>query len=182
MTIDRSGDAAPTKRIAIVVMGVSGVGKSAVGERLAVRLGVPFIEGDALHPPNNIEKMVSGAPLDDADRWPWLDAIAHAVNDWPADTLVVTCSALKRAYRRRLSDAASRPLVFLFLDASRETLVHRLAARHGHFMPPGLLDSQLATLERPAVDENAIRISVDPPLETVVDHAASALAKVVQLR
>jgi gluconokinase len=167
---------------AIVVMGVAGAGKTSVGERLAGRLGVPFIEGDAFHPRSNVEKMASGVPLDDADRWPWLDTIGAAIKDSPAEFLVVACSALKRSYRARLAVAAGRPLVFVFLDASRETLARRLAARCKHFMPPGLLDSQLATLERPGPDESAIRVSVEPPLGTVVDNAVAALARVIQPR
>jgi gluconokinase len=163
-------------------MGVTGAGKTAVGERLADRLGIPFIEGDAFHPRCNIEKMSSGVPLDDADRWPWLDALGATIREGPAKTLVVTCSALKRAYRERLAAAARRPLLFVFLDASRETLARRLAARRGHFMPPGLLDSQLATLERPVSDETAICVSVEPPLDAVVDNAVAALAGVIRPR
>jgi len=166
----------PVKNLAIVVMGVSGVGKTSVGERLATRLGVPFLEGDDFHPRRNVEKMSSGVPLDDTDRWPWLDAIGAAIKGTPAKSLVVTCSALKRAYRQRLAAAAGRPLLFLFLDASPQTLAARLAARHGHFMPPGLLDSQFATLEKPTPDESAIRVSVEPPLDTVVNDALAALA------
>jgi gluconokinase len=167
---------------AIVVMGVAGVGKTSVGERLAVRLGVPLLEGDDFHPRRNVEKMSLGVALNDADRWPWLDAIGAAIKNAPANSLVVTCSALKRAYRERLVAAAGRPLVFLFLDASRETLAARLAARRGHFMPPGLLDSQLATLERPTPNETPIRISVEPPLDAVVDDALAGLAGVIRPR
>jgi gluconokinase len=163
-------------------MGVAGAGKTAVGERLAARLGVPLIEGDDFHPRRNVDKMSSGVPLDDTDRRPWLDAIGAAIKDAPAQSLVVTCSALKRAYRERLAKAAGRPLVFLWLDGSRETLAARLAARRGHFMPPGLLDSQIATIERPSPDENAVRISVEPPLDTVVEDALAALAGVVRPR
>lgn len=155
-------------------MGVAGTGKTTVGQRLAQHLGVPFLEGDDFHPRRNVEKMSSGVPLDDADRWPWLDAIGAAIKD-AAEPPVVACSALKRIYRGRLAATAGRPLVFVFLDGSRETLAGRLAARHGHFMPPGLLDSQLATLEKPAPDEAAIRISVEPPLDAVVDNAVAAL-------
>jgi gluconokinase len=163
-------------------MGVTGVGKTSVGELLADRLGVPFIEGDAFHPRNNIEKMSSGVPLDDADRWPWLDAIGAAIKDSSARFPVVACSALKRSYRARLAAAAGRLLLFVFLDASRETLARRLADRHDHFMPSGLLDSQLAALERPSADENAIRVSVEPPLAVVVDNAVAALAGVIRSR
>lgn len=156
-------------------MGVAGAGKTAVGERLARRLGVLFLEGDDFHPRRNVDKMASGVPLDDTDRRPWLDAIGAAIKHAPAQSLVVACSALRRAYRERLSKAAGRPLVFLFLDGSRETLAARLAARRGHFMPPGLLDSQLTTLELPSPDENAVRISVEPPLDAVVEDALAAL-------
>lgn len=172
----------PAKDPTIVVMGVTGVGKTSVGERLAARLGVPFLEGDDFHPRRNVEKMSSGVALDDADRRPWLDAIGAAIKNAPAKSLVVTCSALKRAYRQRLAAAAGRPLLFLFLDASPETLAERLAARHGHFMPPGLLDSQLAALEKPTLDESAIRVSVEPPLDTVVDNALAALAEIGPLQ
>lgn len=172
--------AAPAELPAIVVMGVSGVGKTSVGERLAARLGVPFIEGDTLHPRSNVEKMSAGVPLTDDDRWPWLDAIGAAIERASAGMVVVTCSALKRSYRRRLAATAGRPLVFLFLDASRETLAARLAARYGHFMPAALLDSQFAALEPPAADETAIRISVEPSLDAVVDNALSALAPTVR--
>ncbi len=165
---------APPPTPAIVVMGVAGTGKTAVGERLARRLGVPFLEGDDFHPRHNVEKMSSGIPLDDDDRWPWLDAIGTAIRDSDKPP-VVSCSALKRIYRERLAATAGRPLVFLFLDASRKTLAGRLAARRGHFMPPELLDRQLATLEKPAPDEAAIRISVEPPLDVVVDDAVATL-------
>jgi len=163
-------------------MGVAGAGKTSVGERLAGRLGVPFIEGDAFHPRSNVEKMASGVPLDDADRWPWLDAIGAAIKDSPAEFLVVACSALKRSYRERLAATAGRPLLFGFLDASRKTLARRLAARCEHFMSPRLLDSQLATLERPGPDENAIRVSAEPSLDIVVDNALAVLARVIQPR
>lgn len=171
---------APAPTPAIVVMGVSGTGKTVVGQRIARRLGVPFLEGDDFHPRRNVEKMSSGLPLDDADRLPWLDAIGAAIKGAATKSLVVTCSALKRAYRERLATAAGRPLVFLFLDGSRETVARRIAARRGHFMPPGLLDSQLATLEKPAPDENAIRISVEPPLDAVVNGAMTVLDRVLR--
>jgi gluconokinase len=167
---------------AVILMGVSGSGKTAVGERLAERLRVPFFEGDDFHPKANVEKMSSGVPLDDDDRWPWLDAIAAAIKKSTEPVLIVSCSALKRAYRERLSAGTGRSLVFVFLDASRETLAARLEGRHHHFMPAALLDSQLRTLEGPAPGENAIRVSVEPPLDEVVDSVASALAEVASRR
>ena len=160
---------------AIIVMGVSGSGKTVVGEALAEKLGLPLLEGDAFHPAANVEKMSSGVPLTDADRWPWLDAIGKAIHDAPGP-VIVACSGLKRVYRERLEASAGRPVLFLFLDASKETLAARLGNRKGHFMPASLLDSQLATLEPPSPDEPAIRISVEPPVDQVVEAALAALA------
>jgi gluconokinase len=160
---------------AIIVMGVSGSGKTVVGEALAEQLGLPLLEGDTFHPPANVKKMSSGVPLTDADRWPWLDAIGKAIRDAPGP-VIVACSALKRVYRERLEAAAGRPVLFLFLDASKETLAARIGNRKGHFMPASLLDSQLATLEPPGPDEPIIRISVEPPVKEVVEASLAALA------
>jgi gluconokinase len=165
---------------AVVLMGVSGSGKTAVGERLAASLGAPFLEGDDFHPQANVDKMSSGVPLDDNDRWPWLDAIAAAVKTSAEPILIVSCSALKQSYRERLVAAAGRPLVFVFLEASRETLAARLKSRRDHFMPASLLDSQLRTLEGPVAGENAIRVSVEPPLDEVVANVVAALAEVTR--
>jgi gluconokinase len=139
----------------IVVMGVSGTGKSTIGRALAETLDLPFIEGDDLHPPANVAKMADGIPLTDADRAPWLDRIAARL-DQPA---VVTCSALKRSYRDRLR-AAAPDLVLVYLHGTPELLATRMAQRDGHFMPTSLLESQLATLEEPAADEDAIPVDV----------------------
>jgi gluconokinase len=167
---------APSPAPAIVVMGVSGSGKTTVGEALAAYLGVPLLEGDQFHPKANIDKMSSGTPLTDDDRWPWLDAIAGAMRDAP-DGVIVTCSSLRRVYRERLRAAAGRPVIFVFLSGSRETLAARLAARKGHFMPASLLDSQLATLEPPAPDEPGIvEVSLEPPVEVVVKTAIDGVA------
>jgi gluconokinase len=139
----------------VVMMGVSGSGKSSVGAALAERMGWPFEEGDDLHPPENRAKMSAGIPLTDEDRGPWLDRIA----DWMRGRFgaggVVSCSALKRAYRDRLRDA-DPDVRFVLVDPGREELRRRLAARQGHFMPPSLLDSQIATLERPTPDERVL--------------------------
>ncbi len=162
-------------RPAIVVMGVAGSGKTSVGERLAARLGVRFRDADEFHPAANVAKMSAGIPLNDDDRWPWLDAIGAALHDAGADGIVVACSALKRIYRERIAKAAGRPVSFVFLDGSLATLRQRIGGRRGHFMPASLLDSQLATLERPAADEPAVTVSVEPPLEQVVETAISRL-------
>jgi gluconokinase len=148
----------------IVIMGVAGSGKTSIGEMLAARLGVPFRDADEFHPASNRAKMAAGTPLTDDDRWPWLDA-----------SLVVTCSALKRAYRDRLRQAAARRVVFVYLTGSRATIAARMTGRRGHFMPPSLLDSQFATLEPPDPDEQAITVSVEPPLDAVVAAILAAL-------
>src|SRR3972149_8446132 len=142
---------------AIVIMGVSGSGKSSVGARLSVRLAMPFHDADEFHPRANVAKMSSGTPLTDDDRWPWLDAIGKALHDTKGG-IIVACSALRRVYRDRLRTAAGRPVIFVHLAGSRQTIGERLDARRGHFMPPRLLDSQFATLEPPADDEAAIAV------------------------
>lgn len=152
-------------------MGPSGCGKSTIACALAGSLQARFVEGDELHPPANVEKMRSGTPLGDADRVPWLEAVGRALLEEPAGPVVATCSALKRRYRDQLR-AAAGPLVFILPQVSREVLGQRLAARTGHFMPPGLLDSQLADLESLADDEPGI----------VLDGAASLQAQLELIR
>jgi len=161
----------------LVVMGVSGSGKTTVARGLAERLGWRFQEGDALHPPANVAKMAAGTPLTDADRWPWLHAIAAVIDAWRAEGAsgVVTCSALKRAYRDILvGDRADVRLVFLRGD--KALIAARMAARRGHFMPPALLDSQFATLEAPGPDERPIVVAVDAAPEAIVAEVARHLA------
>lgn len=159
----------------VLVMGVSGAGKSTIGTLLAARLGVPFADADDFHPPANVAKMSAGQPLVDADRWPWLEAIG-AWMDAQAPGGVVTCSALKRIYRDRLR--ASRPRVRLLHLAGDAALIGaRQAARPDHFMPPSLMASQFATLEAPGPEERAIILSVAPPPEAIVDAALEALAR-----
>jgi gluconokinase len=152
----------------IVVMGVSGSGKTTVGEALAKRLGVKFRDADEFHPKSNVEKMSTGVPLTDEDRWPWLDAIGAALRDAPEKGIVVSCSALRRVYRDRILRAAKRPLTFVHLDGPKALLAERLKTRKGHFFPASLLDSQLATLEPPAPDEPAIRVSIEPGVDEIV--------------
>ena len=134
----------------LVVMGVSGAGKSTVALELAARLGADFVEGDALHPAENVAKMLRGEPLGDADREPWLDALGALLAAMPQ--VVVTCSALRRAYRDRLR-AAAPGVVFVHVDVPRAVLEERLARRTGHYMPASLLASQLDTLEPLEADE-----------------------------
>lgn len=143
----------------LVIMGVSGSGKSTVAGLLSGRLGWDLAEGDDLHPESNVAKMHAGQPLTDEDRWPWLESIA----DWirahtgAGNPGVVTCSALKKRYRDVLRGEG---VVFVFLEGSRDKISDRLASRHGHFMPPALLESQFDALEAPTADENFISLSV----------------------
>ena len=160
----------------VLVMGVAGAGKTTVGERLAAELGWVFLDGDDLHPAANIAKMAAGVPLTDADRAPWFAAIGEAIDRWAASgrSGVVASSALKRAYRDGLR--AGRPQIELvYLGGERDLLATRLAQRTGNFMPPGLLDSQLATLEPPAEEEGAIAVDITHPLERQVADVIAAL-------
>ena len=140
-----------------VVMGVAGSGKSLIGARLARELHVEFVEGDDLHPPENVRRMAAGIPLTDDDRKGWLTKIGDRLRDAKSAGLglVVSCSALKRIYRDLLRSVAAADLRFVYLAGSRELLAERLANRRGHFMPPSLLESQLAILEEPSPDEHA---------------------------
>ncbi len=162
--------------VVLVLMGVSGCGKTTVAQILAERLHWPFEEGDALHPPANVAKMAAGHPLDDADRAPWLARVA----DWVDARLdagecgVITCSALKRAYRELIDRRGAR-VEFVYLHGSRELIASRLSGRHGHFMPSTLLDSQFATLEEPGPDEPAIRVEIGEPPEGIADVIMATL-------
>ena len=150
-------------------MGVSGSGKTTIAKALAARLGWPFKEGDELHPAGNVAKMRAGIPLTDDDRRPWLDKVAAWIDGWrKAGTAgVITCSALKRSYRRLIADG--RPEVrFLYLHGDRAVIAARLAARKTHFMPADLLDSQIATLEVPGPDEPVMTVEIGPPADVIV--------------
>lgn len=153
---------AVTGPVIVVVMGVSGSGKSTVAALLAAALGCQFQEGDDLHPPENVEKMRSGTPLTDADRMPWLRKIAEEIDGWRArgESGVLTCSALKRSYRDIII-GDRREVVLVYLEGSPDLIHRRMIARHGHFMPVALLDSQFATLEEPTPDEHAIIVGIE---------------------
>ena len=159
---------------AILVIGVSGTGKSTLGHRLAQTLNVPFLEGDDFHPAANIHKMRQGIALDDEDRWPWLDALAAAVvARRTSGGIIATCSALKRRYRDRLRASIAPPLVFACLTTDRATLAARMTSRKDHFMPESLLDSQLRTFEMPDSDEPARMLAAERPVEALVAELLS---------
>ena len=162
---------------AIIVMGVSGSGKSTIGALLAEALGWPFADADGFHPAANVAKMAAGQPLTDADRWPWLDAIAAHIgaSRTAGQPVVVACSALRRAYRERLR-AGHGDLIFLHLAGAPEVIATRQAARQGHFMPPSLMASQFATLEDPAAEADAVTVSVSASPHEVVATALEQLA------
>lgn len=157
----------------VIVMGVSGSGKTTVGSTLAAVLGWRFLDADDLHPVANVTKMAAGVPLTDADRWPWLERLHEELKAALArgESVVVACSALKKAYRRYLEVDVARTR-WVFLSAPREVLAERLRDRPGHFMPPSLLGSQLDTLEPP---EGALPVDVTPPLEVVVARIREGL-------
>jgi gluconokinase len=159
-------DRVSTAPAPIVVMGVSGSGKSTVGSALAQRLGVPFLDADALHPPANVAKMTAGEPLDDDDRYPWLENVGGWLAGHPAG--VVSCSALKRKYRDQLRSHCPR-VEFLHLDGSPEMIGRRLAARSGHFMPAALLRSQFETLEPLDVDESGVTVDVGHSVDAIIE-------------
>lgn len=161
----------------IVVMGVSGCGKSTVSQALAQRLGLHMVDGDDLHLPESVAKMRSGVALQDADRWPWLDRIGDclAVSADGSPGCVVACSALRRAYRDRIR-AKAGPLCFLFLKGDYELIAQRMRQRVGHYMQANLLDSQFQTLEAPAPEEtDIITLDISAPMSSLIDQAVAAL-------
>jgi carbohydrate kinase (thermoresistant glucokinase family) len=160
----------------ILLMGVAGSGKSSTGAKLSALTGWTFRDADTFHPKSNVDKMSQGVPLTDADRWPWLDAIAAWIDERTrsGETGIVTCSALKRIYRDRL--LRDRPHVKLvFLSGSKDLIGARMRQRENHFMPAALLDSQFATLEAPAVDEHALTMDVGPPVTAIAESIVKQL-------
>lgn len=162
--------------VVLVLMGVSGSGKTTIAQALAARLHWAFEEGDALHPQANVDKMAAGHPLDDADRAPWLAKVA----DWvdarldAGESGIITCSALKHAYRD-LIDRRGKGVEFVWLHGPRELIASRLATRQGHFMPTSLLDSQFETLEEPAADEPVLRVEIGASPEVIAANVIDAL-------
>jgi gluconokinase len=155
---------------ALVVMGVSGSGKSTIADRLAERLRWSYEDGDKFHPASNVAKMSAGHPLTDEDRWPWLQAIAGEIDRVckAGQHAVIACSALKRRYRDILVHGRSDVRI-IYLKGTQELIASRLSQRKGHFMPPGLLASQFKTLEPPDTNENPVIVSIDAPVDTIVD-------------
>ncbi len=172
----------------VIVMGVSGSGKTGVAKRLAMQGNDVWLDADDYHPAQNIENMRKGVPLNDDMRWPWLAALSEAaidaadkidpepVSERDTARIFIACSALKRRYRDFLRNCLD-PVIFVFLDGSRDVIGSRLDRRTGHFMPPGLLDSQLADLEPLGPDETSVTVSIDAPIETVVSTVAARLAE-----
>ncbi|WP_334510863.1 gluconokinase [Bradyrhizobium sp. AZCC 1693] len=166
---------------ALVVMGVSGSGKSTIADHLATRLGWRYEDGDRFHPASNVAKMSAGHPLTDEDRWPWLQAIADEIDrlSVAGERAVIACSALKRSYRDILVHGRDDVRI-VFLDGTQDLIAARLAARQGHFMPPGLLASQFRTLEPPVAGERPITVSIDATVERIVDDIVNQLNLVPQ--
>ena len=172
----RGAVAPPGPAAAWVVMGVSGCGKSTLGRALAERLGVPYVEGDELHPAENVRAMSEGRPLSDAMRAPWLRAVADAAEAARrGGGAVVACSALKRAYRDLLRGRVGS-LGFVFLDPPREVLEARVASREDHYMPASLLQSQIDTLERPGPDEDVVRVASSGHADEALEEALAGIA------
>jgi len=161
---------------ALVVMGVSGSGKSSVGEKLAARLSWRYEDGDRFHPASNVAKMSAGHPLTDEDRWPWLQAIADEIDHVckAGQHAVIACSALKRAYRDVLVHGRDDVRI-VFLNGTRQLIADRLGRRKGHFMPAGLLASQFKTLEPPDSSENPVTVSIDASIDAIVDEIVRQL-------
>ncbi len=160
----------------LVVMGVSGSGKTTIARMLAAATGWTMLEGDSYHPPANVAKMSAGTPLTDEDRWPWLDAIADAIDACRArdESAIVACSALRRAYRDILI-GPRKDVRLVYLQGSEALIGERMRARKNHFMPPGLLTSQFATLEEPGPDENPMVVGIDVPPDAIVQSIMERL-------
>jgi carbohydrate kinase (thermoresistant glucokinase family) len=162
--------------LVLIVMGVSGSGKSTVAKTLAERLGLVYLEGDDFHSPENIEKMEAGIPLTDEDRWPWIAAMnAHIKQELKEGRgVILAASVLKKIYRTTLTDDLPQAR-FIYLKGSKALLLARMKARTGHFMPPALLESQLETLEEPQADEHALTVSIEAPPDEVIEEIIRGL-------
>ena len=165
----------------LVVMGVCGAGKSAIGAELALRLGATFVDSDSLHPPANVAKMAAGNPLTDEDRWPWLELVGAELASDHTDGIVVACSALKRAYRDAIR-AKAPSAAFVQLNVDLPVLESRVAHRPGHFMPPTLLSSQLETLEPLEADEAGLTVDTQEGIQATADDVISQLRSLRPVR
>tara|TARA_B100001750_G_scaffold247139_1_gene271875 strand:+ start:716 stop:1228 length:513 start_codon:yes stop_codon:yes gene_type:complete len=152
-----------------IIMGVAGSGKSSVGNLLSNKLDTVFLDGDDMHPPENITKMSSGQPLDDDDRHPWLQNIGKALKD-ESGSIIIACSALKKMYRDLIRETAGQEVIFIHLIGSLDLIKDRMSKRIGHFMPLSLLESQFETLETPEKPENFIPIDINQPLESIIEQ------------
>ncbi|WP_461172709.1 gluconokinase [Arthrobacter sp. Z1-9] len=170
--MNTSNPQAGQPKLRVIVMGVSGCGKTTIGDLVARELGIPFLDGDSLHPVENVAKMAAGTPLTDEDRWPWLATVGSQLADAGDGGMVLACSALRRSYRDAIRQQAP-DTVFLHLHGSKEVLRARTEGRSGHFMPPALLESQLATLEPLAGDEPGVVVDIAAPIQNVVSAALS---------
>lgn len=179
-TFDFAAEHTPLSAAAplVVVMGVSGCGKSTIGALVADAMNVPFLDGDSLHPLANIHKMADGAPLTDEDRWPWLEIVGDELAGASAGGMVIACSALKRRYRDVIR-AKEPATIFLHLDGSLDVLNARLQGRSGHFMPASLLASQLASLEPLDADERAVLLDISAGITDILREAEAGIRRAV---
>lgn len=158
----------------MIIMGVTGCGKTSVGEALAEKLGAQYVDGDDLHSPESIKKMMSGIPLENKDRWPWLKQVGERLGQ--ADVYcIIGCSALKRVYRDRIRQFAGDNVIFVYLAGTRDLIFSRINTRTGHFMPTTMLDSQFAALEPPTAEESAITVNIDQSVNSIVEDLMKEL-------
>lgn len=169
--------ASETGQQVIIVMGVTGCGKSSLGREIARSLDAPFLEGDEFHPKANIAKMSAGIPLTDEDRAGWLDLLAQEIGQraQTGSSVVMSCSALKKKYRTQLNDASGQDILYVFMDGPKEVIASRLARRKGHYMPPSLLDSQLEALDPPGDDEHVIRVDLRKTIAEMLSNVMDDL-------
>jgi len=158
----------------LIVMGVSGSGKSTIARMLAETIEGTYLDGDDYHPKKNIDKMSQGIPLNDDDRWPWLEIFAKAMSKQTNKT-IGACSALTKAYREHLTKAAGEPILFIYLDGSKELLLERMSSRDGHFMPSSQLDNQLETLEKPDSSELSLHVDISNTTQQIVTELLTKL-------
>lgn len=158
----------------IVVMGVSGCGKSTVAAALAEAMGGQYFDGDDFHLPEKVEKMRAGIPLTDEDRWPWLERLGRMIAGCEG-VVVLACSSLRRVYREKITQAAGEPVLFVHLAGDEALVTARQAARVGHYMPPSLVRSQYEALEPPGPIENAVTVGIDAPVDDIIAAALSAI-------